>query len=55
MTDPAEEGHLVLLETHPRPRPKPSRRRAELALDLLGGDRQAGGEAFDDDDEALAV
>ena len=37
------------------PRPKPSRRRAELALDVLGRHRQAGRQPFHDDDQGAAV
>ena len=55
MADPADQGQLVLLEAHPRPAAEPEAAAGQLGLHLLDGDGQAGGQALEDDDQALAV
>ena len=55
MTDPADQGEPVLLEAHPGPAAEPQPPAGQLGLDLLHGDGQPGGQAFEDDDETLPV
>ncbi len=52
---PADQGQPVLLEAHARTPAEPEAPAGQLGLDLLDRDRQAGGQALDDDDQALAV
>jgi hypothetical protein len=55
VADAPDEGELVLLETHPRPPAVAEAAAGQLGLDVLGGDGQTGGQAFDDDDQTLSV
>ena len=55
MADPADQGEPVLLEAHPGPAAESQPPPGQLDLDLLHGDGQAGGQAFEDHDEALPV
>ncbi len=52
---PADQGEPVLLEAHPGSPAEPQPPAGQLGLDLLHGDGQAGGQAFEDDDETLPV
>ncbi len=51
MADAAEDGQLVGLETHPRPAAEAEPSAGELALEVLGGHRQTGRQAFHHDDQ----
>jgi len=55
VADTAEQGQLVTFEAHARATAVPQTPPGQLALDLLDGDVEAGGEALDDDDEGFAV
>lgn len=55
MTDTADQGELVLLEALTRSAAVAEPATGHLGLDLVDGDLEAGGQAFDDDDQGLAV
>ena len=55
MADPAQQRELVGLEAHPGPAAVAEAAAGQLALHLLDRDGEAGGQAFDDHDESLAV
>ena len=53
--DAGEPLDVVALDLHPGAAAVALHPAGEVAVDPLGGDRQAGGEALDDGDERLAV
>ena len=55
MADAGEEGDGVLLEAHPGAAAVAQAAAGQLGLHVLHRHGQAGGQALDDDDEALAV
>ena len=55
VADAAQEGQLVGLEAHPRAAAVTQAPAGQLAGNILSPNGQPGGQAFDDDDEALAV
>ena len=52
---PAIRVRRVLLEAHPRPAAESEAAPGQFGLDLVHGDGEAGGQTFEDDDEALPV